>query len=162
MIAFTARSDPRPKGSKKAILHRTTGRAIVIEDSDRSLRQWEASIRIHAQDAMEAAGQPVFEGAVELAILFRLRRPAWAIPGPKSKRIAPTYPETKPDVDKLARAVQDALRTIVYKDDAQVAVLIVEKAYTVGGEAPGAHVKVSPLKQDVAVFEPLPNNPVRF
>jgi Holliday junction resolvase RusA-like endonuclease len=48
------------------------------------------------------------------------------------------YPTTKPDLDKLARAVLDALTGVYYLDDAQVVSLDLQKAYTHG--APGVYI----------------------
>lgn len=49
------------------------------------------------------------------------------------------YPITKPDADKLARAVWDALKGIIYADDSQVVRLTLAKDY---GDAPGVIIQV--------------------
>lgn len=45
------------------------------------------------------------------------------------KNTAPVYPCSKPDVDKLARTVLDALTGIIWRDDAQVVSLEIRKFY---------------------------------
>jgi Holliday junction resolvase RusA-like endonuclease len=54
------------------------------------------------------------------------------IPRPKSKKKA-AYPDTKPDIDKLARAALDALSTVIFRDDAQVVALQARKVYADAG-----------------------------
>jgi crossover junction endodeoxyribonuclease RusA len=57
------------------------------------------------------------------------------------KPSAPEHPITKgQDVDKLARAVLDALTTIVYHDDRQVVILASVKDY---GPSEGCHIVVN-------------------
>ena len=66
------------------------------------------------------------------------------IPRPKSvspqKRPRPT---AKPDIDKIARAVLDALTGTLYNDDAQVVALYVEKWYAAESGTPGVEVQVN-------------------
>lgn len=62
----------------------------------------------------------------------------------KLKRTAPEYKVSKPDIDKLARAVLDAGTGIVWADDSSVVVLKVAKAYA---ESPGAKIEISELEE---------------
>jgi len=119
------RGTPAPKGSKSAFVHK--GRAIVTEG--RSSKQWESDVRRLLQDRYE--GAPM-EGAVTVALTFSLLKPKSVA---KSRR----YPTVKPDIDKLARAVLDALTGIVIRDDAQVVRLAASKQY---GEEAGVLVVV--------------------
>jgi Holliday junction resolvase RusA-like endonuclease len=52
---------------------------------------------------------------------------------------APPFPAGKPDVLKLARAVEDALTGIIWTDDAQIVTEILLKRYD---ETPGVSVKI--------------------
>ena len=54
---------------------------------------------------------------------------AFLRPKSVSKKKRP-YVTVKPDVDKLARAVLDAMTGVVFRDDAQVVKLEVEKQYS--------------------------------
>lgn len=58
----------------------------------------------------------------------------------KKKKAETIFKTSKPDVDNLAKLVMDACNNLVWLDDAQVAYLIVQKAYNDG--MPGTHVKV--------------------
>jgi Holliday junction resolvase RusA-like endonuclease len=67
------------------------------------------------------------------------------MPKPKSAAKKLVYPTTKPDVDKLARAVLDGLVAGgAMKDDAQVSMVIAEKRYAID-RAPG--VVITMLKR---------------
>lgn len=80
----------------------------------------------------EPAPAPTRE-AVAVALRFGLPRPKghWGT-GRNADRLkpsAPAWPATKPDVDKLERAVLDALTGVLWADDSQVVVLSADKVY---------------------------------
>jgi Holliday junction resolvase RusA-like endonuclease len=62
-------------------------------------------------------------------VAFRLPRPKGHYGRRGLRPSAPAYPNVMPDLDKLARAILDALTGIVWRDDAQVVRLDVEKIY---------------------------------
>ena len=49
------------------------------------------------------------------------------------------------DLDKLCRAVCDALTGIAYDDDSQVFSINAERRYAVGSEAQGAHITITTI-----------------
>lgn len=53
----------------------------------------------------------------------------------------------KPDRDNLAKAVQDALNGIVYRDDAQICDGVIRKFRAAEGEQP--HVKIELIELEV-------------
>jgi len=138
-VAFVVNGTAQPKGSARAFVplawaraavrQGRAPRAVVTTDNPRS-KDWEARVARRAQ-AVVAAGGGAFVGPVALAITFALPRPA------SVRRRAPT---TRPDVDKLARAVLDALTGVLYADDAQVVDLHTRKRYAV--TRPGAWIAV--------------------
>jgi Holliday junction resolvase RusA-like endonuclease len=92
--------------------------------------------------AMVASDVPI---AIELA--FTLPRPT-SLP----KRVR--HHTKRPDVDNLAKAVKDALRGIIYRDDAQVGRLVVTKEY---GVTPGVTIVVKHrLDEDLEHFHATP------
>jgi Holliday junction resolvase RusA-like endonuclease len=126
---------PRPQGSKDQF-----GR-----EASKGLPAWRSDIRT-------AVGELALEGTywelpVAVNIRFTMPRPSGHYLPANSRRAArqlrpdaPKYPTGKPDIDKLERAVLDALSGLVYRDDAQV--VHVEKC-KVYGERPGADITVS-------------------
>jgi Holliday junction resolvase RusA-like endonuclease len=130
---------PITQGSKKGFVvnDKRTGkaRAVVVEDRSASLGDWRRSLSSSAALAMDRAD---FAGYVELPLVeldFGLTKPA---------TVKRRYPTVKPDVDKLARAVLDALTAAgVYKDDAAVLDALIRKRYSA---RPGVRVRVYELE----------------
>ncbi|MCR4340264.1 MAG: RusA family crossover junction endodeoxyribonuclease [Gemmatimonadaceae bacterium] len=135
MITFEVLGNPVTQGSIRATVHKSTGRAIAIQDHRAPLMNWRASIAHAAQVAADGAfaerGVPVW-----VEVTFRLQRPKSA-----PKRVV--RPTTKPDIDKLARASLDALTGVVFADDSQVVFLSLSKRFAPFGEAPGAKFQVT-------------------
>jgi Holliday junction resolvase RusA-like endonuclease len=113
-VSFFVYGLPAAQGSKRHV-----GKGIMVETS-KNLPSWRAAVIEYAQKAY--AGPPL-DGALELTVTF------W-FPRPKSAKKGARWKTTAPDVDKLARAVGDALKiagTIV--DDARIVRLVVEKRH---------------------------------
>ena len=151
MIRFEVLGEPAPKGSYRAINVR--GRAIMVPSGDDKRKAaratWDQSVREQARAATLAAGYdlqtPAFvDEGVRVLLTFRLRRPKghWGKHGVKPT--APPYPAVKPDVDKLERAILDALTGIAYADDAQVCEVIKSKVYASPGDE-GASITVEAM-----------------
>lgn len=121
---------PAPQGSKRYL---GPGRPLV--ESSKAVEPWRADIREHL--LARHAGGPLL-GAVTVTLEFVLPRPASL---PKRK---PTPRHTKrPDVDKLARAVLDAVTSAgVWCDDSQVDDMHPTKRYAELGEAAGCHIRI--------------------
>jgi crossover junction endodeoxyribonuclease RusA len=107
---------PASKGSK-SMIRTKTGRYIMIEANANKLKKWMHAIE---QRASLAFKEPI-EGAVHLECRFYFQRPKSV-----KKRL---LPHVKPDLDKLLRAVDDALQGIAFKDDSQVTTIIAHKYY---------------------------------
>lgn len=129
-INFDVAGLPVTQGSARAITHRSTGRAVLIQSNREALNAWRASIgysaRVAAAGAFAERGTPVW-----CTFTFRLPRPK-SLP----KRVL--RPVSKPDLDKLARACLDAMTGVLYADDSQVVSLHVQKEYSGEAQAPGA------------------------
>lgn len=81
--------------------------------------------------ASQARKEPPTRLPVEIGITFVFVRPKSHYTSKGELRAgAPTHPG-KPDIDKLCRAVLDALTGILYHDDAQVVSLNASKRYGV-------------------------------
>lgn len=79
---------------------------------------------------------------MELFVDFHLRRP-------DSVGIRRVWPFVKPDADKLARGVCDALTGWIWKDDALVVRLIVQKRYADADTGAFIRVRRAPVGPSV-------------
>lgn len=148
-IAFEVPGEPQPQGSTKAFRHRHTGRVMVTSDNAR-LRPWRDAVCWHARQAL--AGRGALVGPVEVVVEFRFARPG----GHFGKRgLRPTAPRehiVRPDLDKLVRAVLDALSEAgVWRDDAQVVETKARKRYHA---QPGAAIEVRPADDVMHALTP--------
>jgi Holliday junction resolvase RusA-like endonuclease len=137
MVEFTVYGTPAPAGSKKAVP--MGGRWGVIDDSKRS-RPWKNDVAQQAGLAM--AGHEMLRGPIEVLFRFFVRRPKGHFGKRGLMPSAPAYPAKKPDVLKLARAVEDALSGVVYNDDAQIVHELLVKEY---GEPERVEIEVRPM-----------------
>ena len=123
---------PVPQGSLKAL-----GRGRLTHSNGEQLRPWRESVTWHLRQAAAVAGvvEP-WDGPVGVLATFTLPRP----PSAPRRRWAP---DRKPDLDKLLRAVLDALTASgVVVDDARVVQANARKEY---GTPPGLRLTVGPL-----------------
>jgi|GEM_PF-6860822 len=91
---------PVPEGSHSA--WRAGGRVVVSHTGGRRLVAWREAVTAAALQAAGQAGWPPgYDGPVAVSVCFWMPRPA-------RPRFA-LHPATRPDLDKLIRAVGDAL-----------------------------------------------------
>lgn len=129
-LAFTVFGEPKAQGSKRALLHKTTQKPIVIESGGQGLRTWRQDVAGAAQAKLNGAGP--FDGPVRLTVFFYVRQP---------RKPRNPLPITRPDVDKLLRSIMDGLEAGgIVRDDSQVVTLSVRKRYA---ETPRADVFLS-------------------
>jgi Holliday junction resolvase RusA-like endonuclease len=119
------------------------GRVTMTDMKGDKLKLWRHAIN---DEARKHAGDTIIEGPVVMSVHFKLLKPKSA---PKKKR---TWPIGKlsGDLDKLARAVGDALTGVLFVDDCQVVQWLVSKDY---GDTPGAMITVIEMATDVSVTE---------
>lgn len=132
--------DPAPQGSKRYV-----GNGRMIESCKR-LKPWREQI---IADAQALALPQTITGAVSVSLVFCFTRPKTHLNSKgQLKPSAPAYKVTKPDADKLARAVLDSLTIAgIIKDDALVNTLSVQKRYCVGAEAAGVLITVMDMEE---------------
>jgi len=113
---------PQPQGSKRLFGGR------LVEGNDKTLRPWRATIAGEARHKFvnnsSESREPTTD-AVFVTLGFMFARPKSHYGSGRNsheiKRSAPAYKSTRPDLDKLVRAVLDALTGIVFVEDSQVA-----------------------------------------
>jgi Holliday junction resolvase RusA-like endonuclease len=160
-LTFTVEGDAQTKGSAKAFVafahvlaavdqFRKTGRRIspraFITNDNPNAKAWQETVMdtaIAARRKGPLVQGELMAGAVVVDLVFHLARPQKI----RSSIVAHT---SRPDVDKLARCVLDALTGVVYADDGQVVAMRLAKQYApIGGRA-GVTITVS----EAAVADP--------
>lgn len=124
---------PAPQGSKRHV-----GGGVMIESS-KAVKPWRQDVR---QALLDEAGQPLtrFEGPVLVRADFVMPRPAST-----PKRVTPPAVK-RPDLDKLVRAVLDAVGSAgVWADDSHVVRVEASKRLAEIGETGGLHLTVEAL-----------------
>lgn len=132
---FTVAGVPAPQGSTRSVPHRVTGKPITMHSGGSTLAAWRADVREAAVRCMDFT--PPTEDAVSLGLSFRFLRPKVHFGARGLKPSAPAEKVTKPDLDKLVRAVLDALTGVLYVDDAQVVGFTAGKRYAEPDEGIG-------------------------
>lgn len=138
MINFFVPGIPAPQGSKTP---------WGTEANPRT-RPWREAVKYAAIEAMRDAGQSVFTGPVAISLHFQFPRPKshYNSKGQlKPVGIAQAYKGSKPDIDKLCRAVNDALTDAgVWRDDSLVCFAVLRKDY---GEPAGVAIIVQCVEE---------------
>lgn len=119
MLEFEVYGHPEPQGSTRAFIPKGWNRAIITANSPK-LKPWRQEVTGAAINVM--AGREPVTSAVEICVDFFFDRP-------KSVKKSVIHKTTKPDIDKLARAILDALTGVVFKDDSQVIRLSATKQF---------------------------------
>lgn len=143
VVEFFVPGIPKPGGSKRGFMNPRNGRVIITEDCKKS-KDWRASVAQVAHEAM--AGRPPLTGPLRLTIRFQFPRPKGHFgSGRNSEKLkdsAPDYHTTKPDTSKVVRSTEDAMKSIVWRDDSQVVTQTATKAFDY---AVGAMVRIEEL-----------------
>jgi len=133
------RGVPVPQGSKRGfVVDGPAGPRAVVVDANSKTRPWRADI--HAAVTAQVGSAVLYPEDVPVALdlLFVMPRRA----AEPKRRVTPHV--RKPDLDKLARAVLDALAGVVYARDQQVTDLRARKRTARIGEQPGLHISWRP------------------
>ena len=141
IVTFDALGEPVTQGSMRAFVR--NGHPVVTHGRALHLGVWRGVV---GAAAMAACGErPPLEGAVSVRLAFTFRRPATHLGAhdvlPRHRKAVPN-----PDVDKLARAVLDALTGIAFVDDRQVVELVATKAF---GDRAGVAVTIETSEVEV-------------
>lgn len=118
ILTATVRGLPVPQGSIRSF---GKGRPSIHSNQDRLL-PWREQVQRALEDKRPDSG-PI-SGPVAIALVFTMPKPKSA---PKRKR---TWPISRPDLDKLERAILDAAtNSSVIVDDSQVVRLSADKTF---------------------------------
>lgn len=135
--------EPQSKGSLKAIPAKNKDGTlrIAMKNDNPKTKEWQDLMSFHA--ASEMRGGPPWEGPIVINAYFRLTRPKthYMAKGKLRNDLIIEHVD-KPDLDKLARCVLDALTGIAYVDDCQVVTLVSTKCYSDFSNCPGVTLVV--------------------
>jgi Holliday junction resolvase RusA-like endonuclease len=115
LLAFQVFGTPVTQGSKIPGVTRA-GKPYMREAFSYTLTRWRAELRQVAREEMKRCGVETRPGSVILSVGFTFQRPAshfysrHGLPTTQLKPWAPEYYVGNKDVDKLLRAVLDALQ----------------------------------------------------
>lgn len=137
------RGIPQAQGTARAFV--AGGKARIATDSNRAnspIGAWRAAVATEARREYgeAAATRDPIRIVAELTWPRPLAHYRAATPAKGLRVDAPTWKASKPDADKAARAILDALTGIAFVDDAQVVELVVR---TLWGDSPGAVIAIT-------------------
>ena len=145
VIEIKVLGTPVAQGSKQYFVSKS-GKATGKETA-KGLPGWRSDVRWSAIAAMKGEGG--ITGPVSVAITFWFARPKKHFGAGKKAAVlrqnAPKYHTSKPDADKLCRAILDALTSVCFADDSRVAQLFAEKRYCALDGQPGARITINAL-----------------
>jgi len=143
-VAFFVPGLPRPGGSKRGFYIQKLKRVVLTEDNKRS-KDWRASV---AHEATFAIAAP-FTGPLLVTFTFFMPRPKGHFNSRGLVRpAAPKFPACKPDVTKLIRSTEDALKAIAWLDDSQIVAQIGLKYYADAQQKPGCQITIEPARRE--------------
>ncbi len=122
---------PQPQGSKTAFIR--SGRPVLVEGRRRAAREqfasWRQAVQTAASDWLRAHGAPApLDVPLRVTLVFHLPRPSST-----PRRVS--WPAKRPDLDKLTRAVFDALTGLLFTDDSRICAVEARKVFAAGRPA---------------------------
>ena len=136
-ISFTVPGHPHGKGRPRVAVRNGFARQYTPKET----ANYEGMVRLAAQAAMNGRPPTDRPVAVTIAAIFD-------IPKSATKRfredalIGTVFPAKKPDISNIAKAIEDGMNAIVFKDDSQIVSLTTGKRY---GATPEVRVTVRSL-----------------
>jgi Holliday junction resolvase RusA-like endonuclease len=132
----------QPRAGRR-IITPASGRAFVQTFTPPAAASWREGAQGAMLAALASAGRRppyIVEVPVRITVeaVYRLGRHHWKkrAPVPRARK------GTNPDYDNIAKAVGDAGNGLLWKDDGQIAVALIEKWWGAQGETPGVYVTV--------------------
>lgn len=138
VCTFFVAGEPVPQPRGRAV-RRGNHVQIVSNPAGHPIVDWKASLKHEADIAMHGK-ELIDKIPLRLELIFQMPRPE-ALTKPKWREKFVLVSNGK-DCDNLAKAVQDALNKVVWKDDRIISTLLVRKQYTLPNQRPGVQVGV--------------------
>lgn len=133
VASFSVMGRPIPQGSKTVYM--VKGKPVLADANSKDLKPWRKTVTAAVRAARGVVQIPR-ERAVAVSAVFTFERP---------KTVTREYPTVKPDLDKLIRAVFDAVTEAgLWADDCQVVDMRIREQY---GSVPGVEVTVGEIRE---------------
>lgn len=153
-IAFVVEGRPVPQGSMVAAYNRKDKVSRVHHGQGAALALWRSMVRQGAREA----GATMSLLPIRISIQFGMPRPkdqtrlsgGRYVPKEKYQYARPAH---VPDIDKLLRAVADALTKVCYDDDRQLVEVMLSKVY---GDSTYIEITDEGLSPQQEAFSTLP------
>lgn len=140
VLDIKVRGIPVPQGSVKAFVPKGWSRPVLTSTS-KNLKTWRQAIGNAVQAEYHG---PCLDEPLAMEVTFFLVKPKNR---PKTKI---SYPDTRPDGDKLERACLDSLTGILYRDDARVVRMTWGKEWATAQDPPGVRVKAWTMAKEAS------------
>ena len=155
-IEFFVPGKAKPGGSKTYYPSKTPGKKGYMAPAGTGTKPWMNTVRFFAMAAYQG---PLLLGPLKLTIEFRRMRPGGHyLKGNNAHLLSKAgrenpWPTPTPDLTKLTRALEDALKGIAWRDDSQVCIQETRKVYV--DRDPGAMVRISEILacKEVMLFD---------
>lgn len=135
-FSVEVRGIPKAQGRARAFAFKRGDQTRVRMYAPETSRDWKRTVTAQVLERYGHEREPL-AGPITLDLAFGLLRPK-SLP----KRVL--HHVKKPDVDNLAKAVKDAMKGIVYRDDSQVVSLHVAKGYSA---TPGVRIQAMTVEE---------------
>lgn len=144
-IKFFVPGLAKTSGSKRAFKNPKTDKIIVTAANPKQ-KKWQDACKWMA---MQLCGRMIpWDGPLILSMVFIRQRPRNHFGTGRNEGVMKDWagslmPTSKPDSLKLGRAVEDALKGIIYNDDSQICRHVIDKKF---GANPGVEVTIAKYK----------------
>lgn len=140
-VEFVARGVPIPQGSKTIMKSKRSEKSWLVDNNAKKLRTWRECVANAGVNAMQGR-DPLRNVKVIMVFNVGERPKSYFTSKGKPSSKWRMYPNKKPDVDKLIRAVLDSLTGVCFADDAEVVQVCALKRFG----NPGVWIKIQEVQ----------------
>lgn len=138
MIEFFVPGKPVPKARARVVRMKSGGMRSYTPEATAN---YELHVKWQAAGVM--LGRPPLEGPLRMQLIICLPVPAsWSRKKTDAAIEGLVLPTVKPDASNIQKAIEDAMNSIVYRDDSQLCEITTRKCYSV---QPGVRITVEQL-----------------
>lgn len=147
MIKFSVIGIPQTAGSKRAFPFKRGDGSLGVRVSDDNPKgaNWKQAVAYSALESLNGH-RGLLTGALSVTMTFYRPRPAghFGKNGLNKAGLSQLAPVSRPDVLKLARAAEDALTSVLWRDDSQI---VEEHLFKHWGEPARMEIEIRELEK---------------